>query len=64
MKNFTYTFNCIFICANTGEQKEVLKQYTASNYLDARKGLRQYLEDNKTVKQLLELEDRTLKKLF
>jgi len=51
----TYTFNCIFICANTDGQKEVVKQYKAGNYLDAKKGLRKYFEDNKTVKQLLEL---------
>lgn len=55
----TFIFNCAFICANTGEEKQVIKDYTASNYLDARKGLRQYFEDNKTVEQLLELENLT-----
>lgn len=64
MKTFTYTFNCIFICANSGEQKEVEKQYTAKNYLDAKKGLRQYFKDNKSVKELLELEDLTLQNCF
>ena len=56
MKTFTYTFNCIFICAITDQTKETVKEYRACNYLDAKKGLRQYFEDNKTVKQLLELE--------
>lgn len=64
MKTYTYTFNCTFICANTGEEKQVKKDYAASNYLDARKGLRKYFEANKTVKQLLELEDITLQNCF
>lgn len=59
MKTYTYTFNCTFICALTGEEKQVNKEYKANNYLDARRGLRQYFEDNKTVTKLLELEDTT-----
>lgn len=52
----TYTFLCTFICALTGEERQVTREYNANNYLDARKGLRQYFEGNKTVIKLLELE--------
>jgi hypothetical protein len=52
----TYTFNCTFICANTDEQKQLVKEYRAKNYLDAKIGMREHFRDNKTITKLLELE--------
>lgn len=51
----TFNFYITFICANTNQERTLLKEYTANNYLDAKKGLRQYCKDNKTITALLEI---------
>lgn len=52
----TFNFLCTFICAHSNKEKQVKKEYKAFNYLDAKKGTREYFSTNTTVKTLLELE--------
>lgn len=51
----TFNFEITFICANTNQERTLLKEYTANNYLDAKIGLRQYCKDNKTITKLLDI---------
>lgn len=51
----TFNFNITFICANTNQEKTLFKVYRAKNYLDAKIGIREYCNTNKTMLKLLEI---------
>ncbi len=51
----TFNFEITFICANTGKEKTIIKEYTANNYLDAKQGVKSYCATNKTYQRTLEV---------
>tara|TARA_R110000782_G_scaffold75562_5_gene150741 strand:- start:12064 stop:12279 length:216 start_codon:yes stop_codon:yes gene_type:complete len=57
MKKFN--FEIVFICANSEEQKTIIKEYKAIDYIQAKRGIKNYCMTNKTYKTIMSL--RTLK---
>ena len=51
----TFKYEIIFICGNTNQEKTIIKEYTALNYLDAKQGIKSYCATNKTFKKVLDL---------
>ncbi len=51
----TFKFEIIFICDNTNEQKTTTKEYKALDYIQAKQGMKDYCNTNKTYKDVLSL---------
>jgi hypothetical protein len=54
----TFNFEITFICANSNEST-IIKEYKAIDYIQAKKGIKDYCSNNKTFKSIVSL--RTLK---
>lgn len=51
----TFNFEITFICNNTNQEKTITKQYKGVNYIQAKNGIKEYCNTNKTFKSLLSL---------
>ena len=51
MKKFN--FEITFICANSSQEKRIIKEYKAVNYIQAKQGIKSYCFNNKTYKKVI-----------
>ena len=60
MEIFNFAIN--FICANTGEFKQVKKEYNANSFNEALQGIEQYAKTNRTYKKVISIVDQNGKR--